>query len=279
MKRSLLILSLLFFVAGCGLIWGPSATAKNFMSAAQKGDADAMTKLFSSKGIQSMGLDRIKANNQQFAEMCKKGAAASGPYSFDDIKEITKGDTARVSGIYHNKDHADSIRLVFDLSKEGGSWKIDDIGGSEKESQENFGVRPNPSPSVHIDTPSPSVQTETTPPPPPLPPGNKAEVKTETPVAVSHAPISGGVLNSKALSLPQPAYPPAARAGHASGAVTVQVSIDEKGNVTSASAMSGHPLLRATATAAARQARFAPTKLSGQPVKVNGVITYNFVAQ
>jgi TonB family protein len=285
MKRNLIILFLLFSVAGCGLIWGPTATAKNFMSAAQKGDADAMTKLFSSKGIQSMGLDRIKANNQQFAEMCKKGAAASGPYSFDDIKEITKGDTARVSGIYHNKDHADSIKLVFDLSKEGGSWKIDDIGGSEKEAQENFGVRPTPSPSIHDQTPTPStptssVSTEITPPPPPEPAAaDKTEVKTETPVAVSHAPISGGVLNSKALSLPQPAYPPAARAVHASGAVNVQVSIDEKGNVTSASAVSGHPLLRAAATAAARQARFAPTKLSGEPVKVNGVITYNFVAQ
>ena len=30
---------------------------------------------------------------------------------------------------------------------------------------------------------------------------------------------------------------------------------------------------------AARGARFSPTKLSGQPVKVTGVITYNFVAQ
>jgi TonB family protein len=280
MKRNLLILLLLFVVGGCGLIWGPSATAKNFMSAAQKGDADAMTKLFSSKGIQSMGLDRIKANNQQFAEMCKKGAAASGPYSFDDIKEITKGDTARVSGIYHNKDHADSVKLVFDLSKEGGSWKIDDIGGSEKEAQENFGVRPTPSPSVHIESPSPSVQTETTPPPPPpMPPGNKAEVKTESTSAGNHAPISGGVLNGKAISLPQPTYPPAARAVHAAGTVNVQVTVDEKGNVTSASAVSGHPLLRAAATAAAWRARFGPTKLSGQPVKVNGVITYNFVAQ
>jgi TonB family protein len=279
MRRNLLILFLLFVVGGCGLVWGPSATAKSFMSAAQKGDADAMTKLFSSKGIQSMGLDRIKANNQQFAEMCKKGAAASGPYSFDDIKEITKGDTARVSGIYHNKDHADSIKLVFDLSKEGGSWKIDDIGGSEKEEQENFGVRPTPSPSVHTETPSPSNQTETTPPPPPLPPGNKAEVKTESTSAGNRAPISGGVLNGKAISLPQPAYPPAAKAVHASGTVNVQVTVDEKGNVTSASAVSGHPLLRAAATAAARQARFAPTKLSGEPVKVNGVITYNFGAQ
>jgi len=55
--------------------------------------------------------------------------------------------------------------------------------------------------------------------------------------------------------------------------------LDENGNVISAHAVSGHPLLQAVAVAAARGARFSPTKLSGQPVKVTGVITYNFVAQ
>ena len=93
------------------------------------------------------------------------------------------------------------------------------------------------------------------------------------------APISGGVLNGKAISLPKPAYPPIARAAHASGTVVVQVLIDENGNVVSAHAVSGHPLLQAVAVGAARQAKFSPTKLSGQPVKVTGVIQYNFVAQ
>jgi protein TonB len=93
------------------------------------------------------------------------------------------------------------------------------------------------------------------------------------------APISGGVLNGKAINLPKPGYPPIARAAHASGTVVVQVLIDENGNVVSAKAVSGHPLLQAVAVGAARQARFSPTKLSGQPVKVTGVIQYNFVAQ
>jgi len=93
------------------------------------------------------------------------------------------------------------------------------------------------------------------------------------------APISGGVLNGRAISLPKPAYPAIARQAHASGTVVVQVTIDENGNVISARAVSGHPLLQAVAVGAARQARFSPTKLSGQPVKVTGVITYNFVAQ
>lgn len=89
--------------------------------------------------------------------------------------------------------------------------------------------------------------------------------------------VSGGVLNGKATSLPKPPYPPAARAVRAAGAVSVQVLISESGSVISANAVSGHPLLRAAAEGAARGARFSPTLLSGQPVKVSGVITYNFV--
>lgn len=89
--------------------------------------------------------------------------------------------------------------------------------------------------------------------------------------------ISGGVLNGKATRLPKPVYPPAARAVKASGTVSVQVTIDESGKVISAVPVSGHPLLRSSAANAASAATFSPTMLSGVPVKVSGVITYNFV--
>lgn len=91
--------------------------------------------------------------------------------------------------------------------------------------------------------------------------------------------ISGGVLNGKATSLPLPEFPPIARQAQASGSVTVQVTIDEEGNVISAKAVAGHPLLQAAAVAAAQQAKFTPTRLAGQPVKVEGVVVYNFAAQ
>ena len=90
--------------------------------------------------------------------------------------------------------------------------------------------------------------------------------------------VSGGVLNGKAVTLPKPDYPPAARAVGAGGTVMVQITIDEQGNVISAAAVSGHPLLQRAATDAARQATFSPTLLAGEPVKVSGVITYTFVA-
>ncbi len=89
--------------------------------------------------------------------------------------------------------------------------------------------------------------------------------------------ISGGVLNGKAVSLPKPPYPAAARAIRASGAVNIQVLIDTDGSVFSADAVSGHPLLRQASRAAACIARFTPVLLSGTPVKIPGVITYNFV--
>ena len=94
----------------------------------------------------------------------------------------------------------------------------------------------------------------------------------------SEAEISGGVLNGKAISLPRPAYPPIARQAHASGMIVVQVIIDEAGDVSAAHAISGHPLLQAASVAAAKQAKFSPTKLCGEPVRVTGVITYNFRA-
>lgn len=88
--------------------------------------------------------------------------------------------------------------------------------------------------------------------------------------------ISGGVLNDKAISLATPVYPPAARAVKASGAVNVDVFVDIKGEVTAASAVSGHPLLRMAAVHAARATRFKPTIVNGSPVKVTGVLVFNF---
>ena len=110
----------------------------------------------------------------------------------------------------------------------------------------------------------------------------KLVVKTPTPKPEPTAKpvpktISGGVVNGKATNLVKPPYPAAARAVRAAGAVNVQVTIDENGNVISASAVSGHPLLRAAAVSAARSSKFSPTMLSGQAVKVTGVIVYNFV--
>jgi TonB family protein len=93
-------------------------------------------------------------------------------------------------------------------------------------------------------------------------------------------PIEGGVLNGRAISLPAPPYPKEARARRLAGTIVIKVLIDERGNVVDAKDMcQGLPYLTNVSVQAAKSARFTPTKLSGQPVKVTGVIVYNFVAQ
>lgn len=118
-------------------------------------------------------------------------------------------------------------------------------------------------PAVSPDTEVPRVILDSEPPPSP---GPRPILK----------PVSGGVLNGTALHLPQPIYPEAARRMRTSGTVTVDVVLDESGKVVSAVASSGPPILREAAVQAALRARFSPTKLSGQPVKVSGVINYKF---
>jgi TonB family protein len=89
-------------------------------------------------------------------------------------------------------------------------------------------------------------------------------------------PVSGGVLNGTAISLPTPQYPDTAKRMRISGMVSVSVVVDETGKVIAAQATSGPTPLREAATQAALRAKFSPTKLSGQPVKVSGLINYKF---
>lgn len=150
---------------------------------------------------------------------------------------------------------------------ENVSLNFGDVRETPELAPEKFTVRGDRSFGTDADSPGVEITVDLSERPRPVPPGRRPIPRQ----------ISGGVLNSKALVFPKPPYPPAARAVRASGAVSVQVLIDENGDVISASAVSGHPLLRSAAVQAARNAKFAPTKLQGQPVKVSGVITYNFV--
>ncbi len=116
-------------------------------------------------------------------------------------------------------------------------------------------------------------------PPPPKATPKPTPEPTATPKPEPPKVVSGGVVNGKAVNLVKPPYPPAAKAVRASGAVNVDVTIDENGNVIAAHASSGHALLRQAAEQAARASKFSPTMLSGQRVKVAGTIVYNFTAQ
>jgi periplasmic protein TonB len=145
------------------------------------------------------------------------------------------------------------------------------VFGSYKRSYRNVdppsGVTPNTSGCVSCTVVTPKVvETETA----PLPP---------TPPKRTTVNVSEGVMRGKVLEMPKPTYPTLAKQNRIQGLVNVQILVDETGKVVSAQAVKGSPMLTPAAVDAARRARFTPTKLGNQPVKVQGVITYNFVLQ
>ena len=79
------------------------------------------------------------------------------------------------------------------------------------------------------------------------------------------------MLNGMAVNLARPVYPPLAKQVGASGQVRVQVSVDGSGNIVSARAISGHPLLRSAAESAARQSKMRPDAANS-----TGQLLYNF---
>ncbi len=113
-------------------------------------------------------------------------------------------------------------------------------------------------------------------PPTPRPSPSVTPSVSPTP-APTNRPVNAGILNGRAVNLPKPAYPPLAKQMRAAGQVVVQVLVDEAGNVTSAKATSGNPILRASAEAAARQSKFNPVRVNSQPVPASGVVLYNFI--
>lgn len=158
---------------------------------------------------------------------------------------------------------------------------------TEVSPEESPGATPSPSKRP---TPSPRTTASATPIPTPVrtPDNRPTPFRTPTPVRSTPTPvqstptptiptrISGGVVNGRAISLPRPEYPAAARAANIKGSVTVAVIISKTGRVIAARAVSGPTLLRSAAQSAARRARFRPTLVSGQPVEVEGSIVYNF---
>lgn len=138
-----------------------------------------------------------------------------------------------------------------------GKVNVDPMRGSEEDSK----------PCVDCTSGPPRVEVDSKPPDPP------PAVKPST------QRVTSSVLTSKVISLPQPSYPALARQIRKQGPVNVQILVDEQGRVISAQAVSGDPMLTAAAKDAAMRAKFTPTVLNGVAVKIQGVITYNFVLQ
>ncbi len=119
------------------------------------------------------------------------------------------------------------------------------------------------------------VQQLLPPPPPPPIPASSASAVTTIKSAREVATSQRTKLRNAVRTL-KPEYPDLARRVGADGEVAVQVLIDEKGNVASAKALSGNPLLRSAAVAAARLWKFEPVG-RGNRSKDSETITFNFI--
>ncbi len=134
--------------------------------------------------------------------------------------------------------------------------------------------KPTPTPApTPTDAPTRKAETIS---PQSSPSTHASEPPAEQVRNTAQSPLEVGQLNSKALSLPKPIYPRMGKQLRVGGMVKVAVTVDESGRVVSARAESGHMMLRQSAVDAAREARFAPTLVSGQPVAVSGFIIYTF---
>ena len=127
MKRTILFLVLLAIFSGCS-VSSPTSTVKRYISSAEKGDVNTMVSLYSSKEIQKTGMEKLRSGDQLFSDLVKKTIARGEILQMTDIKETITGNTARVSFVYQDPKNENSLGIGFDLSKENGSWKIDEIG-------------------------------------------------------------------------------------------------------------------------------------------------------
>jgi len=105
------------------------------------------------------------------------------------------------------------------------------------------------------------------------------EAKIEGKTGQGLAVATESILQGKAIHKEQPPYPPEARYKRISGSVSIKIQINEAGVVTDAQILCGGGLLAAVSREAALKWRFDPTTLNGQPVKVKGVLTFNFALQ
>ena len=88
--------------------------------------------------------------------------------------------------------------------------------------------------------------------------------------------MSGGVMEALLIHRVEPEYPRIAILMHITGTVELRAIIGTDGTIQNLQVVSGNALLVNAAVAAVRQWRYQPTRLSGQPVEVETLITVQF---
>jgi TonB family protein len=80
----------------------------------------------------------------------------------------------------------------------------------------------------------------------------------------------------KLLEAPKPEMPPLAAIAHIQGRVEIEAVIDKDGTIAELHVRSGHPFLIPAAMEAAKQYRYQPTMLNGEPVQIFTTIEIDF---
>jgi TonB family protein len=189
--------------------------------------------------------------DEKMMKMAQPPAPASSPSVAPNNASVAKTEDKNLAAVSKTSATAESKSRALPSMPARKMMIVDSSAASQLVTSRTYPVE---APAVRLDSE------------PPAPPAPRPLLK----------PISGGVLNGTALSLPAPHYPDNARRMRMSGVVVVEVVVDETGKVISAKATSGPSALRGVAVQAALRAQFSPTKLSGQPVKVSGAINYKF---
>lgn len=232
------------------------------------------------------GIISIYAYDARLEEQFSETAVLISPAQIvDETPAVERHDPGRSSGINHTQP-ASNVNVSDNTSNAVSNLKLPDTISTQPASELLFpgkfsksdndvdsGITgpgrgdPNETIGGGRERSNNIVDTETTTAPPPMKPASPPAKR----IKISH------VLNGKMINTPKLDYPIIAKRSGAHGPVIVQIIVDEEGKVISAKAVSGNPLLYPAATRAAYQARFSPTLLSNQPVKVSGMITFNFI--
>lgn len=216
---------------------------------------------FGYKYLNPMG-DLVLSNNNQQG-------------NFSNTLSLTNNETNSTSNPNNNNNNSFGENSNFNGLEINAN--LSPTANSAKSSGNNLPTPKNSPTRGKRETPTPTPEIT-----PELPPKTPAVIKTPTPVWQPPTPkptptvVSGGVVNGRAINLVKPPFPPIAKRMGIYGQVSVKVMIDENGNVISATALNGNNLLRGPAENAARLSKFSPTYLSGERVKVSGLIIYNF---
>jgi Ca-activated chloride channel homolog len=228
----------------------------DLMSEDYKGIQNDKTSMELREAITNLGLEyRLVTQFTSFVAVEETIVTEGGqPRRIDVPVELPNG--VNRNGVFGQESTDIDMRV-----QERGQQQVQLNGGVSGYSGTFFG---NKSSAIAPEIPSerPELLAKLQPPPPPPP--------------VPLTTVSAGVLQGTAIKKVKPAYPELAKTAKLGGTVQVQITVNESGEVTDARVIGGHPLLSGSAVEAAKRWKFNPVKLSGKPVKVQGVISFNF---